>query len=235
MTDFSAMPKKYGVKEKDLVIAHVVNLVLTGKLRTGDRLDRNEIAGDLGISRVPIQEAVVQLEHDGIISTQYHRGAFIERFDADVLGEHHEVYGVLNGIASARAATAADPDVLAALHALTSALAASRDARSFHDTAWRYRRTITDAYAGPRLQAATAAAQTFIPHDYWSAFLDAPAGLLDHYRAETAAIADRDPAAARAACIAAARLMGAMMRTELVRRGVLDGPVATESPLTESG
>jgi DNA-binding GntR family transcriptional regulator len=63
------MPKKYGVKEKDLVVTYVVNLILTGKLRSGDRLDRNEIADDLGISRVPIQEAVVQLEHDGIVST----------------------------------------------------------------------------------------------------------------------------------------------------------------------
>jgi len=75
------MPKKYGVKEKDLVVSHVVNLVLTGKLRSGDRVDRNEIANDLGLSRVPIQEAVVQLEHDGILSTQYHRGAYVERFD----------------------------------------------------------------------------------------------------------------------------------------------------------
>lgn len=75
------MPKKYGVKEKDLVVTHVVNMVLTGKLRSGDRLDRNEIAHDLGLSRVPIQEAVVQLEHDGILSTRYHRGAYVERFD----------------------------------------------------------------------------------------------------------------------------------------------------------
>ncbi|MGB0969383.1 MAG: GntR family transcriptional regulator [Mycobacterium sp.] len=75
------MPKKYGIKEKDLVVSHVVNMVLTGKLRSGDRLDRNEIAQELGLSRVPIQEAVIQLEHDGILSTQYHRGAYVERFD----------------------------------------------------------------------------------------------------------------------------------------------------------
>ena len=98
------MPKKYGVKEKDLVVSHVVNLVLTGKLRSGDRVDRNEIAQELGLSRVPIQEAVVQLEHDGILSTPYHRGAFVERFDESVVREHHELYGLLNGIASARAA-----------------------------------------------------------------------------------------------------------------------------------
>ncbi len=55
------MPKKYGIKEKDQVVTHLLNLVLTGKLRSGDRVDRNEIAQDLGISRVPIQEALAQL------------------------------------------------------------------------------------------------------------------------------------------------------------------------------
>src|SRR5271167_1457069 len=49
------MPKKYGLKEKDLVVSHILNLVLTGKLRTGDRVDRNEIAVGLGVSRVPIK------------------------------------------------------------------------------------------------------------------------------------------------------------------------------------
>ena len=106
------MPKKYGVKEKDLVVAHVVNLILTGKLRSGDRVDRNEIAHELGVSRVPIQEAVVQLEHDGILSTRYHRGAFVELFDESVVREHHEVYGMLSGIASARAAEVQDPEHL---------------------------------------------------------------------------------------------------------------------------
>ena len=98
------MPKKYGVKEKDLVVTHVVNMVLTGKLRSGDRLDRNEIAHDLGLSRVPIQEAVVQLEHDGILSTRYHRGAYVERFDESTVREHHELYGLVSGIAAGRAA-----------------------------------------------------------------------------------------------------------------------------------
>ena len=222
------MPKKYGVKEKDLVVTYVVNLILTGKLRSGDRLDRNEIAEELGISRVPIQEAVVQLEHDGIVSTQYHRGAFIHRFDDAVLREHHELYGVLNGIASARAATEADPELHTTLRALTAGLRNSRDSRSFHETAWQYRQAVADAHTGPRLQAAIRAAQTFIPRAYWSAYLDAPAELLGHYEAETVAITGGDPEAARTACTAAAELMGQIMLTELVRRGVLDGPVAFE-------
>ena len=125
------MPKKYGVKEKDLVVSHVVNLVLTGKLRSGDRVDRNEIASDLGLSRVPIQEAVVQLEHDGILSTQYHRGAYVERFDESVLREHHELYGVLTGIASARAAVDGLPRILDQLGTFVDAMRSSKESRAF--------------------------------------------------------------------------------------------------------
>src|SRR5690349_20090419 len=133
------MPKKYGVKEKDLVVAHVVNLILTGKLRSEDRMDRNEIARELGVSRVPIQEAVVQLEHDGILSTRYHRGAYVERFDESVVREHHEIYGLLSGIASARAAQASDPVIVAGLDAQTALLRNGNDSRTFDTHARRFR------------------------------------------------------------------------------------------------
>ena len=136
------MPKKYGVKEKDLVVSHVVNLVLTGKLRSGDRIDRNEIAQELGLSRVPIQEAVVQLEHDGILSTQYHRGAYVERFDESVVREHHELYGLLVGLASSRAAVDGLPRILDRLAVLIEAMRNSKESRSFQETAWQFRRVI---------------------------------------------------------------------------------------------
>ena len=121
------MPKKYGVKEKDLVVSHIINLVLTGKLRSGDRVDRNEIAHELGLSRVPIQEAVVQLEHDGILSTQYHRGAFVERFDETVVLEHHELHGMLTGhcFGARRARPAIRSSSSGWLDSLTAACAAT--------------------------------------------------------------------------------------------------------------
>jgi DNA-binding GntR family transcriptional regulator len=214
------MPKKYGVKEKDLVVSHVVNLVLTGKLRSGDRVDRNEIANDLGLSRVPIQEAVVQLEHDGILSTQYHRGAYVERFDESVVREHHELYGLLSGIASARAAVDGRPRTLDQLAVLIEAMRASKEPRAFQEAAFQFRRVINDEHAGPRLQAAIRASQTFIPRGFWLAYLKNHDEMLPYYEAETAAIHGRDPDAARAACVERAEVMGRVMLGELVRRGV---------------
>jgi len=214
------MPKKYGVKEKDLVVSHVVNLVLTGKLRSGDRVDRNEIANDLGLSRVPIQEAVVQLEHDGILSTQYHRGAYVERFDESVVREHHELYGLLSGIASARAAAAGLPRILDRLGALIDAMRSSKESRAFQETAWKFRKVINDEYAGPRLQAAIRASQTFIPRGFWLSYLNNHDELLPFFEAETAAIHRRDPDGARAACAERSEVMARIMLGELVRRGV---------------
>ena len=135
------MPKKYGVKEKDQVVSHILNLVLTGKLRSGDRVDRNEIAQALQVSRVPIQEALVQLEHDGIVSTRYHRGAFVERFDEDTVLEHHELDGMLNGIASARAAANPTPRTLGQLDVLMRSLRNAKDSRVFSEIVEQYRRT----------------------------------------------------------------------------------------------
>jgi DNA-binding GntR family transcriptional regulator len=214
------MPKKYGVKEKDQVVAYIFNLVLTGKLRTGDRVDRNEIAKHLGMSRVPIQEAIVQLEHDGLLSTSYHRGAFIERFDEDTIREHYELHGVLNGIASARAAANPTPRILGQLETTMRALRSAKEPRAFQQAARDYRRAVNDEYAGPRLHAAIRASLGLIPGGFLLSYPNITGEMLPFYEDETAAIHRRDPAAARAACSGCAELMAKVMMTELVRRGV---------------
>ncbi|KAA8954297.1 GntR family transcriptional regulator [Mycobacterium sp.] len=215
------MPKTYGVKEKDQVVAHIFNLVVTGKLRTGDRVDRNEVAQKLGMSRVPVQEAIVQLEHDGLLSTRYHRGAFVERFDEHTVHEHHELHGVLNGVASARAAAHPTPRLLGQLETLMPTLRNAREARTFVRAAHEYRCAIVDEYAGPRLQAMIRASLGLIPRVFLLSYPNATAEMLPFYEDETSAIHRRDPGAARAACSGCADVMAKIAVSELVRRGVL--------------
>jgi DNA-binding GntR family transcriptional regulator len=225
------MPKKYGVKEKDQVVSHILNLILTGKLRSGDRVDRNEIVLGLGVSRVPIQEALVQLEHDGIVSTRYHRGAFVERFDEATVLEHHELDGLLNGIASARAAANPTPRILGQLDALMRSLRSGKESRAFSEIAAEYRRTINDEYAGPRLHATIRASQNLIPRVFWMTYQSNRDDMLPFYEDETSAIHRRDPDAARAACVARSYLMAQTMLAELFRRRVFT-PAEAPEPLS---
>jgi DNA-binding GntR family transcriptional regulator len=214
------MPKKYGMKDKDQVVTHVLNLVLTGKLRSGDRVDRNEIAHGLGISRVPIQEALVQLEHDGIVSTRYHRGAFVERFDESTVLEHHELDGLLNGIASARAAANPTPRIVGELDGLLRSLRAAKEPRNFAEIAWEYRRVVNAEYAGPRLHATIRASQNLIPRVFFMTYQHSRDDMLPFYEDENAAMHRRDPEAAREACIGRSQLMAKTMIAELSKRGV---------------
>jgi DNA-binding GntR family transcriptional regulator len=227
------MPKKYGVKEKDQVVNHILGLVLTGKLRSGDRVDRNEIAVGLGVSRVPIQEALVQLEHDGIVSTRYHRGAFVERFDEATVLEHHELDGLLNGVAAARAAANPTPRILGQLDALMRSMRACKESRTFAEIASEYRRTVNDEYAGPRLLATIRASQTLIPRVFWATYQNTRDDMLPFYEDENCAIQRRDAEAARAACVGRSYLMAQTMLAELCRRRVFDA-AATNGAAAEA-
>ncbi|MCV7174229.1 GntR family transcriptional regulator [Mycolicibacterium sphagni] len=214
------MPKRYGIKEKDLVVAHVLDLLLTGRLRSGDRVDRNEIAAALGLSRVPVQEALVQLEHDGILETRYHRGAFVHRFDADVLREHHEVHGLLIGAVAARAATDPRPAALDAMERTMSVLRNTDDPREFLDGANLFRDVLVDEYAGPRLKASISSSRSFMPQEFWATHPDGPVQLLPLAETEYTAIRGCHPAAARQACLDRTDLMADVLIVELNRRGV---------------
>jgi DNA-binding GntR family transcriptional regulator len=213
--------KKYGVKDKDLAIDHIVSLVLSGTLRTGDRINRDAIATAVGVSRLPVQQAVDQLEHDGVLVSQYHRGVFVERFDEAAVREHHELYGVVIGLASARAATHPTPRVLAELDATLKSMRASTTPDAFNEACREFRRIIVDEYTGPALRALIRSAQRYVAHRIWGSYAAIRADFLSSYEAEAAAIRRRDPDAARAACINRTEPQIAVVLAELTARGVL--------------
>lgn len=212
------MPKKYGVKEKDLVVNHIVDLMLAGELRSGDRVNRDAIARALGVSRLPVQQAIDQLEQQGMLASRYHRGVFVSRFDEAVVREQHELHGELNAIASVRAATSPTPRVLAELDAALRDLRANEAPAEFQDAAYAFRRIIVEEYAGPPLQAAISAARVFMPRGFWGSYVNDHAEFLPSYEAEAAAIHQRDPEAARTACMNRASLQAQVVLTELSMR-----------------
>ena len=76
---------------------------------------------------------------------------------------------------------------------LLDAMRGSKDSRAFQETAWQFRRVINEEYAGPRLQAAIRASQTFMPRAFWMSYLNNHDEMLPFYEAEAAAIRRRDP------------------------------------------
>ena len=56
---------------------HIVNQLLRRDLRPGDLLDRKQIAEDLGISLIPVSDAVQRLTLEGFLTTRRRQGTFV--------------------------------------------------------------------------------------------------------------------------------------------------------------
>jgi DNA-binding GntR family transcriptional regulator len=72
-------PKKVNtlVSLKDEVKEKLKEDIIMLKLKPGDRIVETEVAKKLGISQVPVREALRGLEEEGLINTIKYRGAFV--------------------------------------------------------------------------------------------------------------------------------------------------------------
>jgi DNA-binding GntR family transcriptional regulator len=51
--------------------------ILSGEIDEGTQLMQEQLAAEFGISKVPIREALFQLEAEGFVTQQFHRGAVV--------------------------------------------------------------------------------------------------------------------------------------------------------------
>ena len=56
---------------------HIFNLLLRRDLRPGDLVDRKRIADDLGVSLIPVSDAVQRLTLEGFLTTRRRQGTFV--------------------------------------------------------------------------------------------------------------------------------------------------------------
>ena len=61
--------------------------VLDGVYPGGHPLRQDALAAELGISRIPLREALVQLESEGLVKILPHRGAVVAEASADEIAE----------------------------------------------------------------------------------------------------------------------------------------------------
>jgi DNA-binding GntR family transcriptional regulator len=90
--------------------------LLAGEYMPGDRLGEAEIAGELGISRTPVREALRILSSDGLIEINKNRGARVAEWSEEELTNVFEVRIRLEGLAARKAAERATPEQIERLN-----------------------------------------------------------------------------------------------------------------------
>jgi DNA-binding GntR family transcriptional regulator len=100
-----------------------------GTLSPGTRLRQNDVARRFGVSTTPVREAFAQLQAEGLVRIDPHRGAVVFHPTVEDLMEFYEIREVLEALAVAQAMPHLDEDAVRELNALIDKMRKTEDAR----------------------------------------------------------------------------------------------------------
>ncbi|MBI5434023.1 MAG: GntR family transcriptional regulator [Planctomycetes bacterium] len=166
------------------VAASLRNAILDGRIAGGSVLRQSALARELGVSVIPLREALRQLEGEGLVHHAAHRGVVVATFDAEDVRELVEICRALETLAFPRALPNVTPDDLAHAERALAALRDETDLARFADLAWELRAALLRPAKSPRLmQQLEMLSKT--NRRYWAPFLrdaKARAWIFEHWR-----------------------------------------------------
>ena len=116
-----------------LVKGDMLALILKGVLVPGQRINEPDVAARLGVSRVPVREALRELESSGLVVARKHSGVFVRQLDAPEIRDLYQMRGLLDGFAGRQAAQLPVARQSALLAVLDDSVAAMQEAAAQHE------------------------------------------------------------------------------------------------------
>jgi DNA-binding GntR family transcriptional regulator len=201
----SSQPQPRQLKRRTLALEVADNLrdmILTGELAPGSRTTQDELARLLGVSTMPVREALLRLAAEGFVESTPNRSFTVTRTSREDVRDIYWMHSMLAGELTKRACERVDDRLLQTLEDLAAqcseALAAG-DTNALGTTNWEFHRTINQAADAPKLLIFLRSSLRFIPRSF---YFHLPSWGLpseaDH-REIVEAFRRHDPEAARAA------------------------------------
>jgi DNA-binding GntR family transcriptional regulator len=204
----------------DLVGEVIRRMIFDGDLRAGDKVPQDELAARLGVSRLPVREALTGLARDGLVTVEPHLGAYVAPFDDDTIRDHFEIVGMVQGLAGVRLAQIAPAETLVSLHLLRTQVEESTGLEPVHRATMAFHRVINREGGSERQRSVLRALARMLPSGF---FVDVP-GAIDSEQRGVARIDDalqrRSTRATRTACLEVQRERGDLVVEHLRNRGV---------------
>jgi DNA-binding GntR family transcriptional regulator len=213
---FAVVPARTHASKSN-AYTEVRRLLLGGEVQPGQRLSHRSLAKDLGLSRSPVREALLQLEAEGIVEHRPQSGVYLRDVSPQELEELYDMRELIEPYAAERAARLASAGQLERLRAacdevaeiakrpqLASWLEAAENRRRLSTLDIEFHSTILAASNNRVARRFFENAQVISLVVSWNHFKTDPAILAKrvaptakHHREIYEAIKKRDPAMAR--------------------------------------
>ena len=82
----------------------IVSEIASGKLKPGERIIQEQIAQELGVSRQPVQQALLLLKNQGVLRDAAGRGLLVTSLDPTQVRQMYDIRAVIEGLAFRKAA-----------------------------------------------------------------------------------------------------------------------------------
>jgi len=201
---------------------YIQRLIFDGDLRPGARVPQDDIAQALGISRIPVREALIALEREGWVTIEIHRGAFVNAIDADGVHDHYELLGLVYGFAATRALARSGSELVAGLEGIARQIEQADDLAEIGQLSFRFLATMVEAARSPRIKVVLRAMSALVPGEF---FVEVPGAVEGQKRGLAAvmrAIRRADGERAAEECVRMMRRVGDKVVELFQSRGLFD-------------
>jgi DNA-binding GntR family transcriptional regulator len=101
-----------GHSTADMLAIELRKWINNGSLRDGERLVERDLASHFSVSRIPMREAIRQLERDGLVEIFRNRGAIVRMLSAEEIDEIYQLRALLEGEAVFQSVQNMSADIL---------------------------------------------------------------------------------------------------------------------------
>lgn len=200
MSDYSrpAVPPRRRERPnlKQEVGVYLRDQILSGALRPGDKIDQDTTAAELGVSKLPVREALITLETEGLVENVARRGSFVSPLVPDDVLDHYAIYGLVAGLAAERAATRLSDEDLEYLERLAHKMETSDHPAEQEELNFQFHQLINKAGSSRRLLSVIRLLANNMPRQFFEFAADWPKRAHQDHRRIIAALRSRDAAAA---------------------------------------
>ena len=134
-----------------MVYAVLREAILSGAFAPGEWLRQESLAEAIGVSRIPVRTALLQLESEGLVEFHPHRGARIRLLSMDYIDELYRLRVLLETDALRVSLRSMTPARLGRLQELAEQLDETPETGEFLDLRLRFYRELYDAEHNPLL------------------------------------------------------------------------------------
>jgi DNA-binding GntR family transcriptional regulator len=200
----------------------VRRLIFDGVLKPGQRVPQDAIAQTLGVSRIPVREALIALEREGWTTIIPHRGAFVNALDEQSIRDHYELFGLFYGFGVRRAVERRGPSLAEPLEAIQKKIAKVKDPARLYQLALDFHRTVIDAASSPRLRTLLRQMTDVVPGNFFELVPGSDASVREGTAAIVTAIERNYPEIAEREYAAMLHRQGDLVVDLFRQRGMFD-------------